>query len=146
MPLIYLNCPQDTFDQPDKNKLADELTTIALQIEQLPNTPFVRSTCWIFFNEIKANNIYKGGEAIISDDKIISMEVNVFKGGLDTIQKGRLIEEFTACIRRYLSIPDDKVTTLYIIIKDIREEDWGVFGSRITLHDLKNPPEDATPI
>lgn len=146
MPLIYLNCPKYAFDQFNKNKLADELTTIALQIEQLPNTPFVRSTCWIFFNEIKANNIYKGGEVISSEDKILSMEVNVFKGGLDTIKKGRLIEEFTTCIRKCLNIPDGKVTTLYVIIRDIKEEDWGVFGSRITLHDLINPPEEAKPI
>jgi phenylpyruvate tautomerase PptA (4-oxalocrotonate tautomerase family) len=146
MPLIYINCPKSTFNQSAKNKLAEELTNIALHTEKLPSTTFVRSTCWIYFNEITPNNIYKGGICINSGDNIVSLEVNVFKGGLDVVQKGILIEVFTACIRKYLNISDTKMTTVYILIKDIEEEDWGVFGSRITLHDLQHTPEDAEPI
>lgn len=146
MPLIYINCLRNTFDQSVKNKLAEELTDIALQTEKLPDTAFVRSTCWIYFNEITADNIYKGGANINPDDKIISLQVNVFKGGLDVAQKGILIEAFTACIRKYLNISDTKIVPVYILIKDIEETDWGVFGSRITLYDLQHPPKDAAPV
>jgi hypothetical protein len=42
MPKIYLNCPVETFTATAKTKLAQELTTLALEVEDLPNTPFVR--------------------------------------------------------------------------------------------------------
>ena len=93
MPLIYLNCPANTFTNEAKSELANEITTIALKIEGLPNTPFVRSTVWIYINEYPAANVFHGGLSVGA--KVISMEVNAFKGGLDRSAKRNLIEHFT---------------------------------------------------
>ena len=50
MPLIYVNCPENTFSSAAKDALADELTTIALTTERLPDTPYGRSKVWIYFS------------------------------------------------------------------------------------------------
>jgi phenylpyruvate tautomerase PptA (4-oxalocrotonate tautomerase family) len=144
MPLIYLHCPAETFTAAAKNDMAAELTTLALQVEGLPDTPFVRSTCWIYLHEYAATNVYHGGKP--STTKVISLEVNVFERGLDSVAKLLLIERFTACIRNHAGMALDERAPVYILIRDVPETDWGVFGKTISLKDLHQPPIDAKPI
>jgi phenylpyruvate tautomerase PptA (4-oxalocrotonate tautomerase family) len=144
MPLIYLHCPVETFSAAAKNKMAEELTTLALQVEGLPNTPFVRSTCWIYMHEYVAGSVYHGGAPAVSN--VISLEVNVFKGGLATVAKQLLIERFTFCIKKHAMMVPHARAPVYIIIRDTPETDWGVFGKTIKLNDLHQPPIDAEPI
>ncbi|HDS9666980.1 tautomerase family protein [Klebsiella pneumoniae] len=145
MPLIYVNAPQNTFTDDQRDCLAEELTTIALDSEHLPSTPFVRSTTWIYFNEIPAARVYNGGKS--EGTKIIALEVNAFEGGLNDQDKKSLIKRFTDAIKKY-SVHSDKgdATPVYIILRDVKDTNWGVFGDRITLDDLRNPPVDATPV
>lgn len=144
MPKIYINCPQGTFPEGTKNQLADELTTIALAVECLPDTAFVRSTVWIYLNEYPSENVFHGGHS--GGTKVISLEVNALKGGLDTAQKKDLIEQFTAAISRYAGIPQQELAPVYILIRDVEACDWGIFGKTITLDDVRNSPADAKPI
>ena len=62
MPLIYVNCPENTFSGAAKDALAEELTSLALAIELLPDTPFVRSTVWIYIREYPVAAVYHGGK------------------------------------------------------------------------------------
>jgi phenylpyruvate tautomerase PptA (4-oxalocrotonate tautomerase family) len=93
MPLIYINCPENTFSAAAKDALADELTTIALAAEQLPDTPFVRSTVWIYIHEYPAATVYHGGK--LAGTRVISLEVNAFAGGHTNASKQVLIYQFT---------------------------------------------------
>jgi phenylpyruvate tautomerase PptA (4-oxalocrotonate tautomerase family) len=96
--------------------MVDKLTTIALKIERLPDTSFVRSEAWTF--------------------------IHVFKGGLDSEQKVKMIEEFTVTIQDHLT----EKAPIYVLIRENITEDWGILGNRITLDELFNPPADAMPI
>lgn len=138
MPLIYVNCPEGTFSATAKNELAEELTTSALRIENLPETPFVRSTVWIYVNEYPAANVYHGGSSL--GTKVISIEVNAFKGGMDAASKKLFINTFTASIRKHTDLKQDELAPVYVIFRDIEECDWGVFGDLTTLDNLRNPP------
>jgi phenylpyruvate tautomerase PptA (4-oxalocrotonate tautomerase family) len=144
MPLIYLNCPVTTFSAQAKKAMAEELTTAALEIEKLPNSAFIRSTVWIYINEYPSENVYHGGSSI--GTKVISMEVNAFKGGLNNVSKSLLIKQFTFIIRKYAVIDKSQPVPLYIIIRDIDERDWGIFGKTITLNSVRNPSADARPV
>lgn len=141
MPLIYVNCPENTFSAAAKDALAEELTNLALTIEQLPDTPFVRSTVWIYFREYPAGTVYHGGKP--AGTKVISLEVNVFSGGYDSSTKKELIQRFTEAIRPHAGIAGGSLVPVYILFRDVPEADWGVFGTTITLRDLHNPPAGA---
>lgn len=143
MPLIYVSCPENTFSAA-KDALAEELTSLALAIEQLPDTPFVRSTVWIYLHEYPAATVYHGGKS--AGTKVISLEVNAFKGGHTISSKKELIERFTGAIRQYAGVATAALVPVYIIFRDVPESDWGVFGATITLNDLHNPPADAPAI
>jgi len=144
MPLIYLNYPSGTFLPETRDELAGEITTVSLAVEGLPDTPFVRSTCWIYFNEYPASHVYHGGANTGSN--VVSLEVNVFDGGLDDGQKKLLIERLTGTIREYADFAEERPLPVYILIRDVPANNWGVLGDRITLNDLRNPPENATPL
>ena len=144
MPLIYFNCPEKTFSAESKETMAKELTAIALEVEKLPDTDFVKSTCWIYFNEFPKHNIYHGGSN--TGTNVISLEVNAFKGGLDKEQKKEFITKFTACIHKHANFNIDKPSPVYILFRNVETWDWGVFGSTIRLRDLHSPPAEAKPI
>ncbi|RXG11401.1 phenylpyruvate tautomerase PptA (4-oxalocrotonate tautomerase family) [Leeuwenhoekiella aestuarii] len=144
MPLIYFNCPEGTFNQQAKTKMANELTKIALDIEKLPKTDFVKSTCWIYFNDYSKENVYHGGSN--AGTSVISLEVNAFKGGLDQTQKKDFIIQFTNCIHKYAGLDTNEVSPVYIIFRDVETYNWGVFGNTIQLEDLKNAPVNAKPV
>jgi len=144
MPLIYINAPAGTFQQEERDALADKLTTIALDSENLPNTPFVRSTTWIFFKDYDEGAVYHGGKP--GGTRVIGIEVNAFQGGLDALAKEKLITEFTGAIRQCLGLADDAIAPVYIILRDVPTIDWGVFGATISLRDLRDPAPDAKPV
>jgi len=140
MPLIYIHSPKDTFDNSAKNAMVEELTTIALQIEGLPSNDFLRSTAWTYIQEYNAENCFKGGKPDNANG--ISVEVNIFKGGLDFDRKGVLIKEVTQIIQSKISTQ----VPIYVLIRENEAQDWGVFGNRITLNDLFHPPAGAKPV
>jgi phenylpyruvate tautomerase PptA (4-oxalocrotonate tautomerase family) len=144
MPKIYINCPEGTFTTKAKELLAEELTSLAIELERLPDTLYVRSTVWIHLNEYPAGNVFHGGKP--GGTKVISMEVNAFNGALDTATKGVLIEKFTALIGKHAGTPDGELIPVYIAIRNVHEDDWGIFGKRIRLQDIYNPPADRKPI
>jgi len=144
MPLIYVSCPENTFSAAAKDALAEELTSLALAIEQLPDTPFVRSTVWIYLHEYPAATVYHGGKS--AGTKVISLEVNAFQGGHTISSKKELIERFTEAIRQHAGVATAALVPVYIIFRDVPESDWGVFGATTTLGDLHNPPADAPAI
>ncbi len=144
MPKIYLHYPEHAFSDEALTSLADELTTISLECENLPNTPFVRSTVWIYANEYPTQRIFVGGAP--SGPRVISLEVNVFEGGLEDAAKGTLIERFTESVARHACMHAGKRRLVYVLIKESKASNWGIFGERITLDALRHPPADALPI
>lgn len=143
MPLTYVNYPTGTFSSSDRDALAEEITRIGLECEDLQPTPFVRSTNWVFFREYPESHVYHGGRA--AGRPVIALEVNVFKGGLDVDAKKKLFQRFTDVIRTHAKIPDDALAPVYVVVRDVQETDWGVFGSTITLKDLRSPDPNAKP-
>jgi phenylpyruvate tautomerase PptA (4-oxalocrotonate tautomerase family) len=143
MPLIYINYPTGTFSASERDSLAEELTRMGLECEGLQPTPFVRSTNWVFFREYPESHVYHGGRA--GGRPVIALEVNAFQGGLDPEAKKRLFRRFTDAIRTYARIPDDALAPVYVVVRDVLESDWGVFGSTITLEELRNPDPQAQP-
>jgi phenylpyruvate tautomerase PptA (4-oxalocrotonate tautomerase family) len=120
--------------------MVEELTTIALKIEGLPDTDFVRSTAWTYIQEYGTENIFKGGSPQNANGIIV--QIQIFEGGLDTVRKGEIIEALTTIIQRNTN----RQVPIYIMIMELKADHWGFLGKRISLEDLLNPPTDARPI
>ena len=78
--------------------------------------------------------------------QVISLEVNAFQGGHTVSSKQALIERFTEAISRHAGIAAGARVPVYILLRDVPESDWGVFGATTTLNELHHPPADAVPV
>ncbi len=144
MPLIHVDYPIGTFTDFARDALAEQITNDALACEGLPNTDFVRSTTWIYFNAYEEDQVYHGGKP--GGTRVITLTIKVFEGGLDAGAKKSLIEAVTAAVRAHAGLKPEEFAPVYVVIQDVPAPNWGVFGRVITLDDLKHPPSGARPV
>lgn len=142
MPKMMIHSPVGTFDAGAREKLATALTDLGLECENLPKTPFVRSTVWIYFNEYEAASVFMAGKPATA--KIISVLIYVLEGGLDESNKKTLIAGATALLGRYAGL-DGRIPA-YVVIREVPETDWGIFGEQGSLEALRTIDVDAPPL
>ena len=141
MPKVFINYPQGTFSAQALDALAEEITTIGRECEKLPDTPYVRSNIWIYAREYAPQNVYHGGKS--GGTKVITLEANVVEGALGADARNQLIARLTQAIGKHAGIPPQERVPVYIVIRDVPPQSWGMFGKAITLEGLRNPPADA---
>lgn len=144
MPKIYINYPEGAFPGNTIDSLANEITNHAPEFEKLPDTPYVRSNIWIYAKEYAADRVYHGGKA--GGTKVVSFEVNIIEGGLDAEAKKQLIAFLTNAVRKYAGISPEERAPVFVLIRDVPAQNWGMFGKTVTLDALRNPPADAIPV
>jgi phenylpyruvate tautomerase PptA (4-oxalocrotonate tautomerase family) len=144
MPKIFISYPEGAFPGNAIDSLADEITTHASSFEKLPDTPYVRSNIWIYAREFAAERVYHGGKP--GGPKVITFEVNAIEGGLDTQAKKQIIAFLTEAVRKHADIPAGERVPVFVLIRDVPEQNWGMFGKPVSLDALRNPPADAIPV
>jgi phenylpyruvate tautomerase PptA (4-oxalocrotonate tautomerase family) len=139
VPKIIVHAPTGAFDAEARRTIAAELTTFALDCEALPQSPFVRSTVWTYFNEYSEGQILTGPD--VTTLEAVSVHIFVIDGGLDQCSKRKLIEGATDIFGRQLGAGDRQ--PVYVVIHEISESNWGIFGATADLAALRSSPPDA---
>ncbi len=139
MPKIIVHAPEGAFDVSARQQIAAALTELGLSCERLPKSPFVKSTVWTYFNAYAADALFMGGE--VATLKIVSLQIYVIAGGLDSDARHRLIEGATAILGRHLG--GGAPVPVYVVIHEIAESNWGIFGATADLAALRASPIDA---
>lgn len=133
MPKIIIHAPEGTFDVAARGRVAAELTLYALECESLPQSAFVKNTVWIYFNTYSGDAVFMGERPATA--KIISAQVYVIQGGLDDKAKLKLIQGATQILGRH-SGSDGRIP-VYLVIHEIPETNWGIFGELANLAALR---------
>jgi len=139
MPKIIIHAPEAAFDATARQAIAAELSAFALECEKLPKSPFVRSTVWSYFNTYAADAVFMGDRRATAN--VVSVQIYVIEGGLDSGSKKTLIEGATAIFGRHLGETDR--IPVYIVIHEIPETNWGIFGKNADLAALRASAADA---
>ncbi|MBB4351054.1 tautomerase family protein [Aliirhizobium cellulosilyticum] len=142
MPKMMIHTPAGIFAALSREQLVTALTDLALECENLPKTPFVRSTVWIYFNEYPADSVYMAGKPATA--KIISLVIYALEGGLDEPNKRRLIAGATALLGRHAGL-EGRIPA-YVVIREVPETNWGIFGEQGNLEALRNMASDLSPL
>lgn len=140
MPKILIHAPARAYDAIARRTIAGELTDFALDCEALPKSPFVKSTVWIYFNAYADDEVFMGDRPATLD--VVSAQIFVIEGGLDADAKKRLIKGVTEIIARPLA-PSDR-PPVYIVIQEIPEIAWGIFGHNADLAALRASSASAS--
>lgn len=139
MPMIIVHAPEAAFDLKARRSIVGELTDFALECESLPKSPFVKSTAWTYFNLYDQDTVFMGEEEATTN--VVSVQIFVIEGGLDSDAKMRLVEGASTIFGRQLGTSD--LIPVYIIIHEVPEENWGIFGRKADLAAFRTSPIDA---
>jgi len=142
MPKLIIHSPAGTFDATDRQRVAGALTTLGLDCEGLPSSPMVRSTVWIYFADYAADAVFMADEP--ARLPVVTLQIYVLTGGLDANGKRRLIEGATAILDRRSD--GMSVAPVYVLIQEVAEENWGIFGRQADLEALRASALDAPAI
>jgi phenylpyruvate tautomerase PptA (4-oxalocrotonate tautomerase family) len=142
MPKLIIHSPSGTFDATARQQVASALVTLGLSCEALPDSPRVRSTVWTYFNEYSPDAVFMGDTSAWLP--VVSLHIYVIKGGLDAENKLRFIEDATAILNR--REPGAGVAPVYVVIHEVEEENWGIFGQPAALAAFRTSPIDAPAI
>lgn len=142
MPKLIIHSPAGTFDPTDRQRVAGALTALGLNCEGLPSSPMVRSTVWTYFADYAVDAVFMGEEP--ARLPVVTLQIYVLGGGLDAAGKRRLIEGATAILDRRLD--GTSVAPVYVVIHEVAEENWGIFGKQADLAALRTSGLDAPAI
>src|SRR5271168_2375200 len=134
MPKIFIHSRQGTFTAEARVGVAAALTDLGMACEHLADTEKVRAGVWIFFTEHMPDAIFSGG--LVAPNSIISLVVYTLQGGLDSASKPRLIADATAILGKHAGLEGDRVP-VYVVIREVPEVDWGMYGERVRLSALR---------
>ncbi|CAM3244520.1 Phenylpyruvate tautomerase PptA, 4-oxalocrotonate tautomerase family [Paracoccus aminovorans] len=142
MPKLIIHSPVGTFNAADRQRVAGNLATLGLDCEALQPSPMVRSTVWTYFADYAADAVFMGDEP--ARLPVVTLQIYVLAGGLDAAGKRRLIDGATAILDRR---PDGTaVAPVYVVIHEVAEQNWGIFGKQADLTALRASPPDAPAI
>ena len=142
MPKLIIHSPARTFDAADRQRVAGSLTALGLDCEALPFSPMVRSIVWTYFAEYAADAVFMGDQP--ARLPVVTLQVYVLAGGLDGAGKRRFVEGATAILDRRSN--GAAVAPVYVVIHEVAEENWGIFGRQADLTALRASAPDAPAI
>jgi phenylpyruvate tautomerase PptA (4-oxalocrotonate tautomerase family) len=136
MPKMFVHTRQGTFTAEARSRVAAALTDLGMACEHLAHTAKVRSGVWVFFTEHASDAIFRGGE--VAANPTIALVVNALKGGVDAESRQKLIAGATAILIENAGLKSDQVP-VYVVIHEVPEEDWGMYGKQVSLAALRAP-------
>ncbi|AOH86272.1 4-oxalocrotonate tautomerase [Sphingomonas panacis] len=142
MPKLIIHAPAGTFDAADRQRVAGALMALGLDCEALPSSPMVCSTVWTYFADYAADAVFMGDKP--ARLPVVTLQIYVLAGGLDTAGKRKLIEGATAILDRRPG--GTSVAPVYVVIHEVAEENWGIFGEQADLAALRASAPDAPAI
>jgi phenylpyruvate tautomerase PptA (4-oxalocrotonate tautomerase family) len=145
MPMVELTTTKGALDDAAKQRLAGELSTIALELEAAPfadfgDAPHMQALSWCFVNE---QEVFVGGEP--HPRPIYRVTVTIPEGAPGVFgplaERGRekLVERVTAAVLAAEGSEYDMVEAhrVWVHLRQITNGHWGGFGEVFTLPDAQ---------
>jgi phenylpyruvate tautomerase PptA (4-oxalocrotonate tautomerase family) len=134
MPKLFIDSRQGTFTAKARLTVAAALTDLGIACERLADSPKVRAGVWVFFTEHEPETMFSGGQ--VAPNPLIRLLVFALEGGLDDESKQKLIADATAILCEHAESTGDPVT-VYVVIREVPEVNWGMFGKQVSLAALR---------
>ncbi len=133
MPKMFVHARNGVFDPEARAQVAAALTELGMSCERLAETEQVRGGVWVFFHEHEPSAIFSGGQ--VAAKPIIALVVYALEGGLDQEARTKLIANATSILCNHVG--SDEPATVYVVIQETPEADWGMHGKQVSLAALQ---------
>ena len=129
MPMIDVYAAAGTFA--DSHRLAAELATAVMTIEQVPNIPMFRKNTAAFVHELPADSISN----VDGDSAYIRVQVLTNAGALDRDKQLAVVSQLTQIVAQAAGDPTI-VERTWVLLTEAYDGGWGLKGHANTNEEL----------
>lgn len=134
MPKMFIHASPHAIPLTARSRVAAELTELAISCERLSPADGVRNGIWTFFVDQGDDSVFVGGK--VTSASIVALVIYALTGGLDDSARGKMIFKATEIIARYGNMGEGP-PPIYVVIHEVAEKNWGMFGHQVSLADLR---------
>jgi phenylpyruvate tautomerase PptA (4-oxalocrotonate tautomerase family) len=135
VPKMFIHASPHAIPLAARPHVAAELTELAMSCERLSPVDRVRNGVWTFFVDQGDDSVFVGGKA--TSASIVALVIYALTGGLDDGARDKMISKATEIIARYGNM-EESPPPIYVVVHEIAEKNWGMFGHQVSLADLRN--------
>jgi phenylpyruvate tautomerase PptA (4-oxalocrotonate tautomerase family) len=129
MPMIDVYATAGTFDDP--KKLAQDLASTLMAIEQVPNIPMFRQNTAAFVHDLPADGLSN----VDGDSDYVRVQVLTNAGALDRDKQLAVVRQLTDLIAAAAGDPSQAERT-WVLLTEAVEGGWGLAGHANTNAEL----------
>jgi len=129
MPMIDVYAASGTFT--DKHRLARDLATAVMTIEQVPDIPMFRKNTAAFIHELPADSLSN----VDGDSSYVRVQVLTNAGALDRDKQLAVVARLTDLIARAAGDPG-LIERTWVLLTEAPDGGWGLSGHANTNEDL----------
>ena len=129
MPMIDVYAATGTFSDP--RKLAQELASTLMAIEQVPDIPMFRKNTAAFVHDLPADHISN----VDGEDTYVRVQVLTNAGALDRDKQLAVVEQFTDLVTKAAGDPA-YAKRIWVLLTEATEGGWGLWGHAHTNAEL----------
>ena len=131
MPMIDVYTATGTFA--DKHRLAADVATAVMTIEQVPNIPMFRKNTAAFIHDLPADALAN----VDGDATYVRVQVLTNSGALDRTKQLAVVAQLTELVAR--AAGDEGLTErTWVLLTEAPEGGWGLWGHAHTNADLNS--------
>ena len=129
MPMIDVYATAGTF--PDKHRLAAELATAVMTVEQVPDIPMFRRNTAAFVHDLPADSLSN----VDGDSNYVRIQVLTNSGALDRAKQLAVVERLTSIAAGAAGDPALASRT-WVLLTEAPDGGWGLNGHANTNEEL----------
>ena len=129
MPMIDVYATAGTF--PDKHRLAVELATAVMTIEQVPDIPMFRQNTAAFVHDLPADSLSN----VDGDSNYVRIQVLTNSGALDRAKQLAVVERLTS-IAAGAGCDPALASRTWVLLTEAPDGGWGLSGHANTNEEL----------
>ncbi|WP_447689412.1 tautomerase family protein [Mycolicibacterium sp. A43C] len=135
MPMIDLTLPEGSLSAASSSGLLDELATLLLRAERVPDTEFFREITWVYLHEVPP--VAVGGRP--GGTPRFRVGITVPEGALSQRRKEQLAADVYAAVANAAGFADNDARALHVwtIVTEVPDGNWSAGGSTIRFADLQ---------
>jgi phenylpyruvate tautomerase PptA (4-oxalocrotonate tautomerase family) len=141
MPYLQVTYPAGALDPTVRPRLAEDLTTTFMRWEGAPDNDFFRAACWVYFNEMPADAVNRGGAPAVKPT--YRVEATVPAGAMSARRKAGLVQDVTALLLDAEEDGDRDPMRVWVLITELPNGNWGAAGQIIDFEQLREAARAA---
>lgn len=129
MPNILIKVPQGSFTCEQRALLCEEITKVAIAVEQIGDDPRQRGLCWTLIDEVASGSWTCGAVDISAQAIPCIVQVKVPGGVLNEAMRSDYVQRLHQAVTRSQAADDQRIIMTSIILDEVRDGFWAANGA-----------------